>query len=201
MASAFAWYSRQLTARPVVTNAVSAIVLFGVGDVAAQAIERRDAGAAKAAKEDPSAPAPRRHYDPLRTARASFYGGLVFSPIVTKWWYPFLQSVKSPAGPIPTAIRRVALDQLVFAPVAGVPLYFSVMTLLEGGSTADVQAKLANNYWPTMLANWYVWPAVQFANFLWVPPHLRILLVNGVSIAWNTFLSLQNARKRIIPEG
>jgi hypothetical protein len=75
-------------------------------------------------------------------------------------------------------------------------MYFSVMTVLEGGSATDISNKLRRNYVSTLIANWSVWPAIQFVNFLWVPPHLRILLVNSASIIWNTFLSLQNAGKR-----
>jgi hypothetical protein len=181
------WYTQQLTQRPVVTNALSAVALFGIGDVAAQAIEHQGAKTTDRFSQ---------YYDLARTARACTFGGLVFSPIISKWWYPYLQSVKSPKGPVQSAIRRVALDQLGFAPFLAVPMYFSVMTVLEGGSATDISNKLRRNYVSTLIANWSVWPAIQFVNFLWVPPHLRILLVNSASIIWNTFLSLQNAGKR-----
>jgi hypothetical protein len=42
---------------------------------------------------------------------------------------------------------------------------------------------------PTLVANWYVWPAAQLINFTVVPLDLRILYVNVVSIAWTAFIS------------
>lgn len=76
--------------------------------------------------------------------------------------------------------------------------------------------RLENAYFPTLTKNWGLFskPAsprhsrfrrvaqltalplavpVQLANFSVVPAHLRLLLVNIVSLGWNTYLSAANS--------
>ena len=62
-------------------------------------------------------------------------------------------------SPLPVPLQVVA-DTVIFGPlhVAG---YFTHMTLSEGGSLADVGAKLRSDFWPTFSAELTVWPVVQ----------------------------------------
>jgi protein Mpv17 len=75
-------------------------------------------------------------------------------------------------------LARVALDQLVFAPV-GIAVFFSTMAVLEGG---DPKKKLHESWWTALRANWNIWPAVQVVNFRFVPLDLRVLFANVISI-------------------
>ena len=75
-------------------------------------------------------------------------------------------------------IARVAVDQLVFAPV-GMGVFFSTMAVLEGKAPKD---KLNDHYWAGLKANWMVWPAIQVVNFRFVPLDLRLLVVNIISL-------------------
>jgi len=43
--------------------------------------------------------------------------------------------------------------------------------------------------WPTLVANWKIWPMINFANFLFFPLSLRVLVVNTAGLFWNTYLS------------
>lgn len=58
-------------------------------------------------------------------------------------------------------------------------VFLNTMALLEG---SDPKEKLNSAYWPALRANWYVWPAVQFVNFKYVPLDLRVLVVNIISL-------------------
>lgn len=66
-----------------------------------------------------------------------------------------------PAFPPPLpAAPQVLADTAVFGPlhVCG---YFTHMILCNGGTWADVRAKLRTDFWPTFSAELAVWPAVQ----------------------------------------
>ncbi|EPQ25916.1 uncharacterized protein PFL1_06590 [Pseudozyma flocculosa PF-1] len=147
-------------------------VLFATGDVIAQQlIEKRG-----------------KQHDPWRTARLGLYGGAIFSPIAATWFGKVLERVqfKSRYANIAT---KVALDQLVAAPNM-TALFFTATTLMAGGSTGDVKAKLNESWWSTLKTGWAVWVPVQAVNMAFVPPNQRLLFVNVVSIFWNTFLSV-----------
>lgn len=178
MASLYYKYNQLLVKRPFVTNSVSTAFLFGAGDFLAQKIADKDTS-----------------YDLARTLRAVIYGGIIFAPLGDRW-YKILPRVKMPflahksPRPVANTIARVGLDQLVFAPFLGIPLYYTAMTLMELPSDPRlvIALKLKENWWSTLRTNWYVWPAVQMLNFGFVPVQLRLLVVNVVSIGWNCYL-------------
>jgi len=168
------WYNARLVKRPVLTQVITTAVLFGAGDVIAQqAVERR--GLPK--------------HDYVRTARMAAWGGCVFGPIVVQW-YKVLDRVKFPGRPNLELVSRVAADQIIFTPV-NLMFFFTGMTLLEGG---DPKKKLQNSYWETLKSNWLIWPGVQLANFKFVPLEHRLLVVNLVSLGWNSYLSYVNTK-------
>jgi len=56
-----------------------------------------------------------------------------------------------------------------------------------GDSISEINDKL----WPTLVANWKVWPLLQLINFALVPIKLQVLYVNFFGVFWNTYLSFQ----------
>lgn len=173
MASWLRRYNVLLMNRPMVTQCVTAAVLFGGGDVIAQqAVERRGGG-----------------HDFVRTARQTFFGGVLFAPIMTKW-YGLLNRMQF-ATPTKALVYRVYLDQLVLSPVA-VVYFYSCMTLLEGRSIHDAAERVKTAYVSTLVRNWSVFVPTQIVNFALVPAHLRFVFMGTVSLFWNTYLSYAN---------
>ncbi|KAG0644896.1 hypothetical protein HOY80DRAFT_1950 [Tuber brumale] len=182
------WYRTALAKRPVLTQCLSTSFLFAAGDVIAQqAIEQR--------RGDDS-----RTHNPYRTLRMAIYGGSIFGPLVVNW-YKFLQTaVRIPASPSLEIVSRVALDQTLFTPVH-LTLFFSSMATMEGimrddgrelGTEERVRRKLRDNWLQGLKANWTVWPGVQLVNFRFVPLEHRLLVVNLISLGWNSYLSYLN---------
>ncbi|CAK7566798.1 MAG: hypothetical protein SEPTF4163_004750 [Sporothrix epigloea] len=136
-------------------------------------------------------------FDFERLARFMAYG-FGMAPIQFKWFqflsrtFPIVSGV-SAVGP---TLKRVVMDQLVFAPL-GIAWFFTVMTVTEGGGRIAVQTKLRDMFVPTLKANFTVWPAVQLINFRLMPVPLQLPFVSTVGIAWTAYLSLTNAAEDV----
>ncbi|KAK5097757.1 Protein required for ethanol metabolism [Exophiala xenobiotica] len=167
------WYQARLASRPLLTQAATTAVLFGAGDALAQhAVEKRGW----------------TNHSLERTARMVGYGGLVFGPAATKW-YQFLSRKVVLQSKTATTVARVLADQSIFA-TTNMAFFLSTMAYFEGSSPKE---KLKKAYVPGLKANWALWPAVQFANFTYVPLQYQVLVVNVVSLGWNCFLSYLNS--------
>ena len=131
-------------------------------------------------------------FDFERLTRFAGYG-FCMAPIQFKW-FSFLSKTfpitKTAAfGP---AMKRVVFDQLIFAPV-GLAIFFTAMTVAEGGGKRAVTNKLRDMYVPTLKANYVVWPAVQIINFRLMPVQFQLPFVSTIGIAWTAYLSLTNS--------
>ncbi|KAF9901331.1 hypothetical protein EC991_006258 [Linnemannia zychae] len=146
--------------------------------------------------------------DFARTGRFMFYNFSV-APIIHTWYtvldknFPIVaqtvnnkqnqQAASRIMHTLKPGLKRVAADQILFAPV-GLAMLFTGLTVLEGGSLQQIKDKLNNTFIPTLKANYLVWPMVQLVNFSVMPLQLRLPFVSVVGIAWNAYLSLMNTR-------
>ncbi|TDZ20911.1 Protein sym1 [Colletotrichum orbiculare MAFF 240422] len=131
-------------------------------------------------------------FDFERLTRFMAYG-FAMAPLQFRW-FKFLSTtfpITKGNAFIP-AMKRVAFDQLIFAPF-GVACFFTVMTVAEGGGRRAVFQKLRDMYIPTLKANFIVWPAVQVINFRLMPVQFQLPFVSTVGIAWTAYLSLSNS--------
>lgn len=155
-------------------------------------------------------------FDFERLTRFMAYG-FAMAPLQYKW-FSFLSRAfpMTKTSAFVPAMKRVAFDQLIFAPF-GIGCFFTVMTVAEGGGRRAVVHKLRDMYIPTLKANFMVWPAVQIINFrlmpvqfqlvrftswLWVSFSITNILllqpfVSTIGIAWTAYLSLTNASDEV----
>lgn len=131
-------------------------------------------------------------FDFERLTRFMAYG-FCMAPVQFKW-FRFLSNTfpitkTSAFGP---AMKRVAFDQLIFAPF-GLGIFFTAMTIAEGGGKRAVANKLRDMYVPSLKANYVVWPVVQVVNFRLMPVQYQLPFVSTIGIAWTAYLSLANA--------
>jgi protein Mpv17 len=131
-------------------------------------------------------------FDFERLTRFMAYG-FCMAPVQFKW-FKFLERIfpitkTSAFGP---AMKRVVFDQFIFAPV-GIGVFFTAMTVAEGGGRRAVSNKLRDMYIPTLKANFLVWPAVQIVNFRLMPVQFQLPFVSTIGIAWTAYLSLSNS--------
>jgi len=202
-------------ARPVLTTMITNAVLGGIADTVAQsltairmrairkggpyeddvlAIEIHDLdrkkpfGPDELIPDSPNLPPP---FDFERLTRFMAYG-FIMAPVQHRW-FAFLSKTfpMGKTGQVGTAFKRVAFDQFLFAPV-GLSIFFTFMTVAEGGGKRAVAKKFQDVYVPALKANYAVWPAVQMLNFRVIPLQFQIPFVSTIGIAWTAYLSLTN---------
>jgi hypothetical protein len=205
--------------RPVLTTMVTNAVLGGIADTVAQGItayrarqavrlatvDARHAISSGVELEDlnekPAETTPARiprgpqPFDFERLTRFMTYP-FIMGPVQFLWfgrltkWFPITSMTNGNVQ----ALKRVALDQLIFCPV-GLGCFFTFMTVTEGGGKKEVVKKFQDIYLPTLRANYILWPAVQIVNFRLMPLQFQIPFVSTVGIFWTAYLSLTNARE------
>ncbi|GIZ40279.1 hypothetical protein CKM354_000362500 [Cercospora kikuchii] len=208
--------------RPILTTMITNAVLGGIADTVAQtltAVRRRQRQKALNPsdgedgflsieihdldrkvpwpEDDFMTPASKRGPPPFdfeRLTRFMAYG-FMMAPVQHKW-FGFLNRifpiVSGEGKGTTNALRRVAFDQFLFAPV-GLAAFFTFMTVAEGGGKRAVVRKFQDVYLPALKANFIVWPLVQVLNFRVMPIQFQIPFVSTVGIFWTAYLSLTNS--------
>lgn len=124
-----------------------------------------------------------------RLTRFAAFGGLVAGPMGHAWFGALEAVVR--LGGVRGAVVKTAFDQLLFAPVL-LGCFFGSMALLEGRGVEGVKGEVEGKLMGTLRTSWKIWPMINLINFGLVPPAMRVLFVNGLSVAWIAFLSMVN---------
>ncbi|KAJ2767382.1 hypothetical protein IWQ57_003971 [Coemansia nantahalensis] len=175
--------------RPLLTLSLTNGAMAGAGDAIAQLLAPAQASGSQRTAQA---------YDPWRTARFGAFGCL-FGPVAFRWYSlldrRFPLPAKAAAWARARAIgKRVAADQVLFAPVA-VASFFAVMGALEQKTPGEIGASFRDKYPAALAGNYVLWPAAQVINFGVVPLVYRVPFSGLVSVLWNTYLSLVNSRR------
>ncbi|KAF2862759.1 hypothetical protein K470DRAFT_255671 [Piedraia hortae CBS 480.64] len=203
-------FNASYAARPVFTTMVTNAVLGGIADTVAQtltAFKRRQRQRQRQRNSDPEAFNPKDDFfsveiqeldrkvpwpdssrgklapppfDFERLVRFMAYG-FIMAPLQHRW-FSFLEKTFPLSGGKATtnAMRRVAFDQLIFAP-CGLAAFFAFMTVAEGGGKRAVVRKFQDVYIPALKANYILWPMVQMLNFRVMP--IQFQIVSNFSLA------------------
>lgn len=164
-------YSIALKRYPLVVQSVQAGLLMGAGDLASQSLVERKSW---------------EQYKWQRTVRFFALGTVFVGPTLTVW-YKILHN-KFGAGSGLVALKKVAVDQLAFAPLLLGSLLV-VLSILDGNSMEATKENIKRMYMDIIITNWTVWPAVQICNFSIVPLHHQVLVVQTFALLWNTYLA------------
>lgn len=181
------WYTRMLKENPYSTKSITSFFTFGLGDFICQSVESKFKPNTITDKIIEKKP-----YNWKRILKQGIFG-VIMTPYLHVQYNILIPKFFPNPGALNTA-KLLFYDQTVNASVFLIA-FFTYMDLLND---VDLGTSLKNTYvkfFPTLVANWKVWPGVQLINFTFVPPEYRVLFVNVVAIGWNTYLSyVQNVK-------
>lgn len=165
-----AMYTRSVTRRPIFTKAMATMLIGLAGDYGAQRIAQRH--------EDNFV------FDRRRSASIGIWGFCFMGPVLHHWYGALDRLFFGRFA----SLYKVSFDQLMFAPLFNSAFIAGIGTL-EGEPFSTVGTSVAEKIWPTMKANWILWPAAQLVNFAMVPRAWQIIYVNCVGLVWNVILT------------
>ncbi|KAJ6799407.1 protein Mpv17 isoform X1 [Iris pallida] len=183
------WYQKVLEAHPLKTQVVSSGVLWGLGDVGAQAITHstlRNSHHPHCQGDDDF------KINWRRVATTSMFGFAFVGPI-GNYWYEYLDRfIRLRLQLHPKSLKfvaaKVAADGLLFGPL-DLLVFFSYMGLAAGRSFDQVKEDVKRDFLPSLLFEGAVWPLVQVANFRYVPVRYQLLYVNVFCLLDSSLLS------------
>lgn len=178
--SFFKFYQQTLQRRPYLVQAVQTGTLMAAGDLISQTVIEKKA---------------LKHIDYKRTIGFSSIGFFVGGPAL-RVWYGLLNKYIG-AGGKTVALKKVFVDQVIFAP-AFLLIILTAVGTLQGKSFDTIKNDIKANYSDVLKTNYYVWPWVQLANFYYIPLQYQVLVVQSVALFWNTYLSWKTNKKTLV---
>ncbi|XP_055717004.1 protein Mpv17 [Phlebotomus papatasi] len=165
-------YQKALARYPLLTQSVQTGILMASGDLIAQTmVEKTNVN----------------KLDYRRTGQFFAIGLLMAGPGLRFWYGVLDRHIHGRNLKIKT-LKKVALDQLIFAPTF-MMAFLGVVGVMKGQNRVEIEEKIRADYLDILLTNYCIWPWVQLANFSVVPLNYQVLVVQFVAIFWNTYLS------------
>ncbi|XP_053601404.1 protein Mpv17 [Plodia interpunctella] len=174
----FKLYQQALVRRPYLMQGLQSGILMGAGDLISQTVIEKKS----------------TDINYKRTLQFTSIGMFVGGPALHVW-YGVLHRYIGSAGKS-VAIKKVFVDQCVFAPVFLFILLSAVGTL-QGKTLEHVEKDIRTNYLDVLKTNYFIWPWVQLANFYYVPLQYQVLIVQTVALFWNTYLSWKTNKDKL----
>lgn len=163
---------------PYHMNAGVGLVVSVTGDLIAQKSEFLMSG-----KKDAK-------IDWKRTAAIGAFGTVVYGGVITTWYRMLEKVIGKCHGVGPALFKKILADEIILGPVFN-GSYLAYHAFLANES---VPQSLEQNFIPTMLADFAIWPPAMFIGFLRVSTAARPAYVAAVGVCWNAILSYMGRR-------
>ena len=189
----FRAYGRVQQRKPYMTQFVSALVIYFVGDLVAQGIT--DSGEEKLVVEEGEEKGWVQEWsdnrDWSRTGRALVIGGL--SSIPSYKWFLWLGNNFNYGSKILSLTVKVAVNQALFTPIFN-SYFFGMQSFLSGATIPEIIERIKNTVPTSWINSCKVWPIVTAFSFTYIPIQYRSIFGGVIAIGWQTYLSLLNQR-------
>lgn len=183
------WYQNCLAVHPVKTQVISSGLIWGFGDVAAQAVTHYTAKKHLHFRTDKDK---EFAINWRRVATTSLFGFAFVGPVGHFWYEGLDRFIRLRLQMQPKSMRfvatKVALDGVIFGPL-DLLVFFTYMGYSTGKNTAQVVEGVKRDFLPALILEGGIWPAVQVANFRYIPVRYQLLYVNFFCLLDSCFLS------------
>ncbi|KYQ46194.1 PXMP2/4 family protein 3 [Trachymyrmex zeteki] len=161
-------YLQRLYYSPLKTKAITSCIIGALGNVASQKLS-----GVKSLNED--------------SILAFALFGLLFGGPVPHYFYTYIQLfVKHPLG-------ILLIERLIYTPCfQAFALY--LLAIFEGKTHQVAYAQIQKLYLPTLMANLKYLTLLHYINIRYVPPMLRVLIVNLIGFAWIIYIANKRAK-------
>lgn len=93
-------------------------------------------------------------------------------------------------GHIGSSPIKTFIDQCIHHPLLYFPTFYLMKGFVEDRPPLESMKLYQKDMWENLKALWTIWVPAQLVNFAFVPLHLRIPYVAGVSFAWTVIISV-----------
>lgn len=188
MSRLWKWYQKCLEVHPVKTQVISSGILWGLGDIGAQAVTH------STLKDKHRNPHENKEFkiNWQRVGTTSMFGFAFVGP-VGHYWYEYLDRLirlrlQLQPKTLKFVAAKVASDGLLFGPL-DLLIFFSYMGFASGKTAEQVKEDVKRDFLPSLVIGGGIWPVVQIANFRYVPVRYQLLYVNFFCLLDSCFLS------------
>jgi len=128
-------------------------------------------------------------FDVARAARMTTFGLLLYGPL-QHVWYVYLDRTFGKKNYVPHFLAKLGLNQTVLGPVVLLSV-FAWNFVLEG-KAGELQAKVKDDFWPTLITGWKIWIPLASINFWLIPVNKQVLYMSAcstISTGWLSYAS------------
>merc|ERR1711865_1190318 len=119
------------------------------------------------------------------------FGGCVYGGVITQW-YVMLERILGPCKGVGKVLAaKILADELILGPMFN----GSYLAFHAAYSGEDIKQSLSNNFVPTMMADFIIWPPAMYFGFLKMGAAVRPAYVATVGVMWNGILSYMGRRE------
>lgn len=169
---------------PKMTNGCSGAGVFGGGDVMAQILEQ--GGSEIGLKSD------QYNIDRVRSARVAALGFFVSGFVLYHWYSLMDKYIGTSMQNNAIVFKKMVADQVIYAPLS-ISVYFASTTVDvkadAGQNLTAFEKKMKSSFLTTYMADFAMWPAVNFLNFRYIPLNFRPTFVGAAQLTWQTYMS------------
>ncbi|KAF5288156.1 hypothetical protein FQR65_AtePxmp2 [Abscondita terminalis] len=162
------FYFEQLFYNPVKTKAISCCIVAAAGNLTSQYISGK-----KCISQE--------------SLLAYSLFGLLFGGTIPHYFYGALEGliVEQHTSAV---LKKLLVERLIFTPLySAFTLY--ILARFERKSHNDAIKQLETLYWPILSSSWKYLTVIQFLNLKFVPPILRVLIVNLIGFFWTIYIA------------